>query len=117
MSFSKQDFLDAVEEGKVKYKSYKGDIYELDDVDDLWSEIHGESGETNYFVEGVGPIEGLDSGGGMDEGSNAYTVFKVGGTYFRKSGYYASHYGYDWDGDFEEVEPFQKTVIDYRTIR
>lgn len=52
----------------------------------------------------------VDQTGGMDEGSNASSTWKIGDQYFRKSGYYASHYGYDWDGELEEVHPVQKVV-------
>lgn len=58
----------------------------------------------------------IRSEGGEDEGSHAEVVFEVGGRLFRKSGYYASHYGYDWDGEFDEVEAYEKTVTDYRPV-
>lgn len=61
-------------------------------------------------------VEVLEEGGGMDEGSSAYIIFKFGDQYFSKSGYYQSHYGYDWDGDFIEVEPYEMTVTDYRPV-
>ena len=62
------------------------------------------------------PIDWVASTGGMDEGSNASEVFKIGDQLFMKSGYYASHYGYDWDGDLNEVEPYKRVVNDYRPI-
>jgi hypothetical protein len=35
--------------------------------------------------------------------------------YFKKTGYYASYDGSNWDGSLYEVEPFEKTVTDWRT--
>jgi len=40
-------------------------------------------------------------------------VIRIGDQLFRKEGYYASHYGYDWDGTFEEVEAKPKTITVY----
>ncbi|WP_152346628.1 hypothetical protein [Brevibacterium sp. CFH 10365] len=54
--------------------------------------------------------------GGMDEGSNASITFQIGSQYFRKDGYYASHYGYDWDGAFYEVRPKQVTITQFERI-
>lgn len=54
--------------------------------------------------------------GGMDEGSNASITFQIGSQYFRKDGYYASHYGYEWDGAFYEVKPKTVTVTQFERI-
>lgn len=54
--------------------------------------------------------------GGEGHGEYVFVVVKVGDQLFRKEGYYASHYGTDWDGDFEEVEAYEKTVTDYRAV-
>lgn len=61
-------------------------------------------------------VEWVAETGGMDEGSYASHVFKINDQLFKKEGYYASHYGYDWDGDLFEVESFTKTVTDYRRV-
>lgn len=58
----------------------------------------------------------VDETGGMDEGSQASVTIQVGDQFFRKDGYYASHYGYDWDGAFFEVQPRQVTVTQYERI-
>lgn len=63
---------------------------------------------TLEFVEGYT--------GGEGGGSDAYVVFKLGDRYFKKEGYYASHYGTDWDGRLYEVEPYEKTVTFYRPV-
>jgi len=74
-----------------------------------WDEINGE--DFNVVIDGV-LHEAINVGttGGMDEGSNATSTWQIGMQYFRKSGYYASHYGYDWDGELEEVRPVKKVV-------
>ena len=56
----------------------------------------------------------MDEGGGMDEGSNYYAVYKFtlpDGDEFalRFQGWYASHYGADYE-DFTEVKPQKKEI-------
>lgn len=67
-----------------------------------------------FQIDGV-PVEVkvLATTGGEEQGSHASILFQVGSQFFRKHGYYASHYGYDWDGIFEEVIPVEKTVTVY----
>ncbi|MEV2222700.1 hypothetical protein AB0E01_22810 [Nocardia vinacea] len=36
--------------------------------------------------------------------------------YFRKTGEYQSFEGSTWDGDFTQVKPAEKVVIDYETV-
>lgn len=80
-----------------------------------WEESEG-SGLT---VEGLGRIffaEGYT--GGEGGGSDAYQIvlLRTDGEpdrYFRKDGYYASHYGTDWDGGLYEVEPRPVTRTEY----
>lgn len=70
-----------------------------------------------FLLRGVpAEVEVVDETGGMDEGSNASITFQVGDQFFRKDGYYASHYGYDWDGAFYEVSPRQVTVTQFERI-
>lgn len=74
-----------------------------------WGEVNGE--DFNLVVDGeLLEAKNVGTTGGMDEGSNATSTWQIGNQYFRKSGYYASHYGYDWDGELEEVRPVQKVV-------
>ena len=89
----------------------------IDSAVDYWGEVHWGDVDT-LTIDGVDyPLEVVEShGGGEGDGSEVWVVFKVDGRLFRKSGYYASHYGTDWDGSLEEVEAFEKTVTDYRTI-
>lgn len=55
--------------------------------------------------------------GGEGEGEYRALVFSIDGRLFRKEGYYASHWGTEWDGDLEEVEEYEKTVTDYRPVK
>jgi hypothetical protein len=48
--------------------------------------------------------------GGEGSGESIWVVFRVGSQYFRKSGYYASYDGSNWDGDVQEVTRRQLTV-------
>jgi hypothetical protein len=112
-AFSVGDLLLAYEREQFKHKSsYSGEYYEVED----WSDIA-------YGSEGIATINGeeyhwqlIESFGGMDKGSYAAVVFEVGDRLFRKEGFYQSHYGYDWDGDLCEVEAYERTVTDYRSI-
>lgn len=61
-------------------------------------------------------VEGYE--GGEGGGEDAYQVVKLvaedgSERFFRKEGYYASHYGCDWDGDLYEVVPYDKVVTFY----
>jgi hypothetical protein len=65
-------------------------------------------------------IEIVDQVGGEGEGDHWHSVFKVSehykpDRYFYIPGYYASYNGTDieWD-DIYEVEPYEKTVTDWR---
>jgi hypothetical protein len=52
----------------------------------------------------------------MDEGTTADVTFNVGTQYFTKRGWYASHYGYEYDGAFEETTPKERPV-EYDYVR
>jgi hypothetical protein len=62
------------------------------------------------------PVTKVDSFGGEGMGEEIWVVVQVGDQYFEKDGYYASHYGTDWDGSFTEVSPSQKTITVYETV-
>lgn len=90
---------------------YSGVSYPLVDG---WSELE----YSEFMVIDGEPVdyEVVDTTGGMDAGSNASVTFKIGDQYFRKEGYYASHYGYDWDGPFMEVKPVPVKAVEYVPI-
>lgn len=107
---------DSSEQWTKKWREKQGEVYEIrpyPGYEVSWTEAE----EIDHTIDGY-RLEGVDSGGGMDEGSNAYVVVKVthpDGTvqHFRKDGYYASHDGYYWDGDLYEVKPVDKVVTFY----
>ena len=74
------------------------------------------------FVHGVVRVEDDEETGGEGSQEDIYVVFSVTAhvvkdgigserkRYFRKTGYYASYDGSNWDGDFIEVFPKQKEI-------
>lgn len=84
---------------------------------DGWSEFRWEGPDSIILDGETYPVKIVDTyGGGEGQGEVVFVVFTVGDRMFKKNGYYASHYGTDWDGDLVEVEAFEKTVTDYRAI-
>lgn len=87
-----------------------------------WDEWH-YSGKTPVDVPGLGKVSILETEGGMDEGTSASIVFRIEDSedgdvgLFRKDGSYASHYGFDWDGDFFRVVAAEKTITVYDRVR
>lgn len=74
-----------------------------------------------FVVEGLGTLSYVTGEHG-GEGSAEY-IWQVWSVvnldtdeiqYFKKDGYYASYDGSNWDGEIYEVEPFEKTVTDWR---
>ena len=82
-------------------------------VDGDWCELKYGKSTLRLRGENV-PTECLEEEGGEGCGEYACVIFKVGSQIFRKEGYYASYDGYTWDGDFDEVEPYPKTITAYR---
>lgn len=67
---------------------------------------------------GLGPINEVQQEGGMDEGSNWFSVkhFVDHDIYIKVTGYYQSHHGTDfWDGwdSCKQVTPQQRTITVY----
>ncbi|WP_029090063.1 hypothetical protein [Brevibacterium album] len=85
--------------------------------------IRSESGSLVYEENTVSlrgedvPLSVVHETGGEEQGSYASIVIALGSQFFRKEGYYASHYGADWDGSFHEVEPRQVVVTEYKRVR
>lgn len=80
-----------------------------------------DEAEFYYCVEGEAKLpslgvtaHGVDHYGGEGQGDSLWVVFRVGDQLFRKSGYYNSWDGGYFDGDLEEVEPYEVTVTRYR---
>lgn len=78
---------------------------------EFWSELKYGSGDYVLVIDDVEyPAVYVESYGGMDKGSDIWVVFKLGEQLFKKSGFYASHYGTDWDGPLIEVKPVEKVI-------
>lgn len=92
------------------------------DDDYSWGEWH-YSGKDQVDVEGLGKVSILEAEGGEGEGDSASIVFRIEDPedgdvgLFRKDGSYASHYGFDWDGDFYRVVAAEKTITVYDRVR
>lgn len=103
--------LDARFEGEIEDESC------LESWDELAWAVKDEKGETLTVNGEKYPLTVVEEDtGGEGHGEYVFVVIRVGDQLFRKEGYYASHYGTDWDGTFEEVEAFQKKVTDYRKV-
>lgn len=108
----------------IDAKSLAGLLYshfgDGDSTASPWNDIHYEldTEVSTYLGEDV-YIYQVATGGGMDKGINGYTVIKVVTDevqYFRKDGYYASYDGFEWDGDFYQVYPYEKTITVFEDI-
>ena len=85
-----------------------------------WSEVKYASKDSVVFdveIDGIDwPVTKVDGFGGEGQGDEIWVVVSVGTQTFRKEGYYDSHHGSDWDGEFEEVRGVEKTVTVYEEV-
>lgn len=90
----------------------------LKDSDDFYWGGLAYSGNGKRTIEVPVVVEVVDSDYGSegDWEKTVYVVIKVGDKYFKKTGYYASHAGTDWDGPVVEVKPVQRTVDDWAEV-
>lgn len=77
-----------------------------------WNDLNIPITEVVFEGETV-DVKLVHETGGMDKGSNASMTFKIGDQFFTKEGYYASHYGYEWDGTFFESKPIERVITEY----
>lgn len=115
MTFTAEDLGSAIDnnEDTVTGFSKYGDFYNVY-LEEFWYTL----GSYEWVeIPGFGRLEVVEyDGGGEGHGEYIFCVFKIGDRYFRKTGYYASFDGSNWDGALEEVKPFEKTVTDYRRV-
>lgn len=83
--------------------------YELYEVEDPYYE--------GVTLQGFGTFEVINTGN-LGDGHEAWSVLRhnESGRLFRRSGYYSSWDGGDWDGDLVEVEPVQVTVTRFKPL-
>lgn len=119
-----EQFAEAVAKGRVQYKNWRDEPVFLEAKEgwsaDNWNALSFSShlwdfGEGTTGIIQIGgetfPFSVVEEFGGEDMGSHTHVVFVVGANqYFKKSGYYASHHGTDWDGDLRKVKPVKKTI-------
>jgi hypothetical protein len=99
--YTVNEILDAITE------DYDGDwgefLYLVNDSDDQEAELPSLNTKAT----------GIKGGGEL----HLWEIFKVGSQYFKMHGSHDSWEGATWDGTLEEVEPYIKTVIDYRPVK
>ncbi|AXG66283.1 hypothetical protein SEA_ANNADREAMY_198 [Streptomyces phage Annadreamy] len=89
-----------------EFDGYENDFYE---------EI-GSSGIELPLLRKTATLEDRE-GGHEGGGDYMHVVFRIGDQLFRKTGYYNSWDANDWDGEIEEVEPYEVTVVRYREVK
>ena len=111
---------DPEEEGQTFdefYGDYNGDDY-FYGFSGSWDGVEGELREINNYVPGLGHVIVVEDHGGEGQGDDRWLVFQVTGegddvTFYKKNGYWVSHEGSTWDGEFEEVNVVQRMVTFY----
>lgn len=104
MSYTLEELRSAIEASDIYYNS--------------WYWFYNNDQE----LPEIGTAKEVDRYGGEGQGDDLWVVFKVEPAdgsdvrYFRKSGYHQSHDGSYFDGELEEVVPFEKTVTDYKAV-
>lgn len=88
--------------------------------EDDWAELGWSGGRVR--INGVDyEWKAVEDKGGEGQGEYRAIVFSITDSsgyarLFRKEGYYQSYDGTTWDGEFSEVEAYEKTVTDYRAV-
>jgi len=102
---------------------------------DLFNEVVDDKAEEVYDINGYEleeclgkysndnySIEEVEHSGGEGQGEEMWKVFKIQdlktkeATYFRKSGYYDSWNGTEWQENIELVESYEVTVTRWKSI-
>jgi hypothetical protein len=115
---------DNYERKDVDHAAHVQEYLDQDEYNELadlldWSELAYELNNKTVTIEIDGKqaaVTCVQQLGGMDEGTTADVTFNVGTQYFTKRGWYASHYGYEYDGAFEETIPKERPV-EYDYVR
>ena len=114
MDFSIEDVKLALAQWTQAEISWRSpEDWDEDEID--WTEASWDlRSEDHAYETAFGKLWVVDREGGSDQGSYAHVVFTVDGLrFFRKTGFYSSYEGYDWDGSFREVEAKQETITVY----
>ena len=106
--------LNSLEETyESEWGGFKNDFgyHDLDtDQEDTKEDIK-ELGKMEYIVDSDRALEG-DA-----ECMTTVILFKDHGVYIRLDGFYASYGESEWDGEYHEVKPIEKTVTFYEAVK
>lgn len=112
MTFTADDLNAAIE---TAYENLPDD--EKDYGDEWFAFAEGGKYGLDTLSTPLGQVNRVDSGpDDPGDGKAIWVVVRVGNRHFRKSGYYSSWDSSSYDGELEEVEPYEKTVTDYRKV-
>jgi hypothetical protein len=86
-------------------------------LEDTFYHFRENDDEEGMIPTSIGKVSLVELGGTTDYDSSGslHAVIKVEdtGQLFRKDGWYQSHCGSEWDGEFREVQAVTKTVVVY----
>lgn len=86
-----------------------------DDEIEFWNDVEYK-GVTLDSLFGL-TAKAVAQHGGEGQGDEYYVVAKIGTQHFMRTAFYSSWEGVYWDeGELFEVEPYEKTVTDYRRV-
>jgi hypothetical protein len=92
-----------VEDFKTALNKWEDEFYGEGDL--FMNFFWGDMPEELPYLEGIGQLESVDTGGGEGDGAEVWAVLKVGQRYFRKTGEYSSWGDSQMSSDIEEVYP------------
>lgn len=100
-----------IDDAVIALQDEDADYY---DEESTWGSIAYGDGPKALPLRGqMVPLVLVKQEGGQGQGDEIWCVVKIGDQLFRKEGYYASHYGSDWDGDLYECEAVARVVTFY----
>ncbi|MBF6085172.1 hypothetical protein IU485_27750 [Nocardia cyriacigeorgica] len=81
-----------------------------------------ESGEKKIDLPDIGTLHLAESFGGEGEGDRYWFAFSITDAngqqrWFRRDGWYASHYGGEYEGPTTEVHPVQTIITVYQELK
>lgn len=110
---------------KFTYKGYEGAIRESHVCPGSWS-YWGEYGDCDVvkpiIIEGLGRVNVKESDTGGEGATKLQIVFQIVDLetgdirLFAKNGYWVSHDGAYWDGEFDECKAVNKVVTYYEAV-
>ena len=89
------------------------------DYDGYEDDFYNEVGSDGMLLESLGKTAfGVDREGGYEGGGEyMHVVFQIDNQFFKVTVSYNSWDANEWDGELEEVEPYEVTVVRYREVK